>query len=700
MILTTMTDSRHTRTTAMRILVCTFLLCCIAVPEALHAATLPDTFGIRFSSPSNGDTGVGTSTQPTVFFNRDIAAGPNLADITLSTEGAPVPFNPVVSATQRRLVLVTPSSLEAGATYSVEVPAGAVSDTQGNLLAEPYSFTFTTAVPRERKMYISAYPPHVMEGDQARVSIWFETPTVEERTITLTSTPEGELFHPSEVILEAGQVLAELQVDSRFNHGSTSPVTVTLSAAEPGVGQRSTHIEVANNTSVTGPFLKWLAGSVVSETDHDGIFEAGETADVRFEVANFGSSTIHNVKLEFSVINSSDIHILGGAGSFICDLGSLAAGRSANCTRSFGTDDDLPTADYYIQVKGTSSQNGFIDQARVHIVNDALPDFVLNAGSFPSAELLPGTVVDMRYTARNNTDGFSAELPFFEVILDLPGTSEVLYQTYANARGYNWNEQSFRLPLTVPNVPGTHTIRARINPSNAPSPPGRLAESNFVNNDAAVLTLRVAVPFRLTVTKQGSGTGAVTSLPGGIDCGTVCSADYASGRVVTLTASPDEGSVFTGWSGEGCSGTGSCVVTMDAARSVTATFEPPGPPSFDYYTVTPCRVLDTRIDGPALVSGVTRIISVTGLCSIPADAVAVSLNITAVTPSSSGFITLFPGDGSVPQTSSINFAMALTRSNNAILSLSTDASGTLAAQAFVGGGGAVHLVLDVNGFFR
>lgn len=77
--------------------------------------------------------------------------------------------------------------------------------------------------------------------------------------------------------------------------------------------------------------------------------------------------------------------------------------------------------------------------------------------------------------------------------------------------------------------------------------------------------------FPLTVNKAGTGSGTVTSSPAGINCGTDCSESYTSGTVVTLTASADSGSVFAGWSGA-CDGTGSCVVTMNAAKSVTATF--------------------------------------------------------------------------------------------------------------------------------
>jgi aryl-phospho-beta-D-glucosidase BglC (GH1 family) len=77
--------------------------------------------------------------------------------------------------------------------------------------------------------------------------------------------------------------------------------------------------------------------------------------------------------------------------------------------------------------------------------------------------------------------------------------------------------------------------------------------------------------FALTVTKAGAGSGTVTSSPSGINCGSTCSANYASGTSVTLTAAAASGSTFAGWSGA-CTGTGTCTVSMTAARSVTATF--------------------------------------------------------------------------------------------------------------------------------
>ncbi|TAJ18472.1 MAG: YncE family protein, partial [Dehalococcoidia bacterium] len=100
---------------------------------------------------------------------------------------------------------------------------------------------------------------------------------------------------------------------------------------------------------------------------------------------------------------------------------------------------------------------------------------------------------------------------------------------------------------------------------------GNVTDTNAANNQAAVTTTISSLTYALTVARQGTGLGTVTSTPAGIDCGSSCTATFDSGAVVTLTATPDATSTFTGWSGA-CTGTGSCVVTMDAAKSVTATF--------------------------------------------------------------------------------------------------------------------------------
>jgi hypothetical protein len=92
-----------------------------------------------------------------------------------------------------------------------------------------------------------------------------------------------------------------------------------------------------------------------------------------------------------------------------------------------------------------------------------------------------------------------------------------------------------------------------------------------VNSDTSVTATFNLIPETLAVAKNGDGVGAVTSSPGGINCGSSCSHAYDYGSSVTLTRSAAAGSAFAGWTGD-CTGVASCVVTMAAAHSVTAAF--------------------------------------------------------------------------------------------------------------------------------
>jgi hypothetical protein len=76
----------------------------------------------------------------------------------------------------------------------------------------------------------------------------------------------------------------------------------------------------------------------------------------------------------------------------------------------------------------------------------------------------------------------------------------------------------------------------------------------------------------LTIVKSGTGSGTVTSSPTGISCGTTCTYQFASGSSVTLTATPDASSTFSGWLG-GATGTNSTVtITMNSDTIVEAVF--------------------------------------------------------------------------------------------------------------------------------
>jgi hypothetical protein len=92
--------------------------------------------------------------------------------------------------------------------------------------------------------------------------------------------------------------------------------------------------------------------------------------------------------------------------------------------------------------------------------------------------------------------------------------------------------------------------------------------------------------YVLTIYKSGIGT--ITSSPLGIVCGPECSEEYSNNTIVTLTATPDAGFLFTGWSGD-CSYCGAdidCSITMNADKTCVATFDVPPPPNYYVLWVT------------------------------------------------------------------------------------------------------------------
>jgi hypothetical protein len=138
----------------------------------------------------------------------------------------------------------------------------------------------------------------------------------------------------------------------------------------------------------------------------------------------------------------------------------------------------------------------------------------------------------------------------------------------------------------------------------------------------------------------------------------------------------------------------------------------PAPPAaagpLDFYTLTPCRLLDTRTPadpnviphaGPALAAGSQRVLLAAGACGIPAGAKALALNVTVVAAPGSGYVTLFPGDGAPAVASTINFGFGQTRANNAVAKLAGSGSGTLGLVSS-SASGPVHVVLDVTGYFQ
>ena len=124
------------------------------------------------------------------------------------------------------------------------------------------------------------------------------------------------------------------------------------------------------------------------------------------------------------------------------------------------------------------------------------------------------------------------------------------------------------------------------------------------------------------------------------------------------------------------------------------------PAATDFYTLSPCRVVDTRnpVDpnGPALATHEGRLLALAGSCAVPPTAKAVSLNVTVVSSGGDGYLSLYPAAGVPAAVSTLNFRQGQVRANNTIVALNATGGVTV----YCGATGPVDYVVDVNGYFQ
>jgi hypothetical protein len=130
---------------------------------------------------------------------------------------------------------------------------------------------------------------------------------------------------------------------------------------------------------------------------------------------------------------------------------------------------------------------------------------------------------------------------------------------------------------------------------------------------------------------------------------------------------------------------------------------------FQFYSVTPCRIVDTRggtglTGGPEMASGSPRSFPIAGQCGVPATARAATLNVTMVAPTRSGYLTIWPNNTTRPIVSTINAnAGEPAIANGAIVPLSSDPSLQISVVYGTCGlncPGTTNLVIDVTGYFQ
>jgi uncharacterized repeat protein (TIGR01451 family) len=194
----------------------------------------------------------------------------------------------------------------------------------------------------------------------------------------------------------------------------------------------------------------------------------------------------------------------------------------------------------------------------------------------------------------------------------------------------------------------------------------------------------------------------------------VWNGSIASGAAVTVTIRatikaatalgtvvPNQGTVR--YDGDGNGTNESATPTDDPGQAgasdatvFTVTAPPPGT---SFYTLSPCRLVDTRAaNAPAIAAGAVRTFTLAGACGLPSGAKAVSLNVTVVGGSAPGNVVVYPGDLDAPATSTLNFVAGLTRANFAVVGLATNGAGTVAVKNRASAD--VHVVLDTGGYFQ
>jgi hypothetical protein len=206
------------------------------------------------------------------------------------------------------------------------------------------------------------------------------------------------------------------------------------------------------------------------------------------------------------------------------------------------------------------------------------PSFTVTGTTASPDPVVPGTSTTIA-TSVTNTGGAASGILVDMEVYNAGGAK--IHQQLATGQSFAAGQQKtfqWSWPVPAAQPTGVYTVKLGIFS-------GDWATLYTWQNSARTLSVQSGgspTTFSLAVARAGTGAGTVTSAPAGIACGSDCSEAYASGAGVTLTATAAAGSVFGGWSGGGCSGTGACTVSMTASRSVTATFgaQTAGPPSF------------------------------------------------------------------------------------------------------------------------
>jgi hypothetical protein len=268
-----------------------------------------------------------------------------------------------------------------------------------------------------------------------------------------------------------------------------------------------------------------------------------------------GTDEIHGLAVDFSNVyvtgNTNSSNFPGTCTHLPCGGMDVFIAKFAESLTSY------PTPPVFVKLGGTSNDYG---KSLILSGEAVFVSGVTSSNDFPTTI----NAFDRTFGGAHglNSDGFVLRID--------PSLTNLDASTYL---GGSYDDYA---PAIASDTAGNIYVAGSTNSTDFPttlSPHG----SNSGNFEAYVAKLddMLIGLYTLRVTKTGTGTGTVTSTETPapkISCGSTCSAFYDVETSVTLNATPSSNSVFAGWNGAGCTGTGSCAFSMNSNNTVTATF--------------------------------------------------------------------------------------------------------------------------------
>ncbi|HEX2577995.1 MAG TPA: hypothetical protein VHK88_16730 [Aquihabitans sp.] len=277
------------------------------------------------------------------------------------------------------------------------------------------------------------------------------------------------------------------------------------------------------------------------------------------------------------------------------------------------------------------------------------------------------------------------------------------------------------------------SVAAMVAPAAAADPPDRIAPAPADGQRAAdvvddafffpitpcrVLDTRATAPLAANATRDVAITGGTCGVPATATAveasvSSVTPAGDGFARVWPAGGTPSNGTVLNYSAGKGTTNTGAVAIGETGGLTVK-NFSGPSHYVIDvqgyfvpatelvgletgsvYVPLSPCRVLDTRGDGPVAVgTGPTVRLATAPSCAVPAEATAVEASISAVTPGATGFLRAWPAGSPAPNATFLNYAAGQSTTNTGAIALS--AATEMQLRVF---GAPTNVVVDIQGYF-